>query len=157
MLFSLILADSLSHSIHVSARVSSPHKIFLPSLYETASLPHRPPGNRLCFAVPGGDPETHGYWAMDMRLWCLVTKSYPTLCDSMDCSTPGFPILHHLLEFAQTQVHWVGDTIQPSNPLSSPSPPAFSLSWHQGLFQWVGSFQQVAKVLELQLLIPLSF
>ena len=57
----------------------------------------------------------------------------------------------YLLEFAQTHVHWVGDTIQPSHPLSSPSPPASSLSQHQGLFQWVGSSHQVAKVLELQL------
>ena len=52
----------------------------------------------------------------------------------MDCSTPGFPVLHYLLEFAQTHVHWVGDTIRPSHPRSSPSPPAFSLSQHQGLF-----------------------
>ena len=68
----------------------------------------------------------------------------------MDCSTPGFPVLHHFLEFAQTHVHWVGDAIQPSHPLSSPSP-AFNLTQHQGLFQWVGSSHQVAKVLELQL------
>ena len=74
-----------------------------------------------------------------------------TLCDPMDCPTPGFPILHHLLEFAQTQVHWVNDTIQPSHPLSTPSPPAFNLSQYQGLFQWVGSSHQVAKILELQL------
>ena len=69
----------------------------------------------------------------------------------MDCSTPGFPVYHQLLEPAQTHVHWVGDAIQPSHPLSSPSPPAFNLSQHQGLFQWVSSLDQVAKVLELQL------
>ena len=69
----------------------------------------------------------------------------------MDCSTPGFPVLHHLPEFAQTRVHWVSDTIQPSHPLSSPSPAAFSLSQHQDIFWWVGSLHQVAKVLELQL------
>ena len=69
----------------------------------------------------------------------------------MDCSTPGFPALDHLLELIQTHVHWVGDAIQPSGPLSSPSPPAFSLSQHQGLFKWVSSSHQVAKVLELQL------
>ena len=55
----------------------------------------------------------------------------------MDCSTPGFPVLHHLPEFTQAHVHWVGDAIQPSHPLSSPSPPAFNPSQHQGLFQWV--------------------
>ena len=67
------------------------------------------------------------------------------------CSTPGFPVHHQLPECAQTHVHRVGDAIQPSHPLSSPSPPAFSLSQHQGLFQWVTSSHQVAKVLEFQL------
>ena len=67
----------------------------------------------------------------------------------MDCSTPGFPVHHQLLELAQTHVHWVSDALQPSHPLSSPSPPAFSLSQHQGLFRWVSSSHQVAKVLEL--------
>ena len=69
----------------------------------------------------------------------------------MDCSTPGFPILHHLPEFAQTHVHWVGEAIQPSHPLSAPSPPGFNLSQHQDLFQWVSSSHQVANVLEHQL------
>ena len=80
-----------------------------------------------------------------------VAQSCPTLCDPMDCSRPGFPVHHQLLELAQTHVHWVGDAIQPSHPLSSPFPPAFNLSQHQGLFQWVSSLHQVAKVLELQL------
>ena len=74
-----------------------------------------------------------------------------TLCDPMDCTTSGFPVLHQLPEFAQSHVHQVGDAIQPSHPLSSPSPHAFNLSQHQGLFQWVSSSHQVAKVLELQL------
>ena len=82
---------------------------------------------------------------------CLVAKLCPTLCDPMDCSTPGFPVIHHLLEFTQTHVRWVSDAIQPSHPLASPSPPAFNLSQHQGLFQWIGSSHQVAKLLELQL------
>ena len=79
-----------------------------------------------------------------------VTKSCPTLFDPMDCST-RFPVHHHLPQFAQTHVHWVGDTIQPSHLLSSPSPPALNVSLHQGLFQWVSSSYQVAKVLEFQL------
>ena len=79
-----------------------------------------------------------------------VTQLCPILCDSMDCSTPGFHVNHQLLELAQTHVHRVGDAIQPSHPLSSPSPPAFNISQHQGLFQWVSS-SQVAKVLEFQL------
>ena len=68
-----------------------------------------------------------------------------------DCSMPGFPVHHQLPELAQTHVHWVSDAIQPSHPLLSPSPPAFNLSQHQGLFQWVSSSHQVAKLLELQL------
>ena len=80
-----------------------------------------------------------------------VTQSCPTLCDSMDCSTPGLPVHHQLPELVQTHVHWVSDAIQPSHPLSSPSPPAFNLSQHQGLFQWVSSLHEVAKVLEFQL------
>ena len=75
----------------------------------------------------------------------------PTLCDPMDCSMPGLPVHHQLLEFTQTHVHRVGDAIQPSHPLSSPSPPAFNLSQHQGLFKWISSSRQVAKVLEFQL------
>ena len=74
-----------------------------------------------------------------------VTQSCPTLCDPMDCSTPGFPVYHQLPEPTQTHVHWVGDTIQPSHPLSSPSPPALNLSQHQGLFKWISSLHQVAK------------
>ena len=69
----------------------------------------------------------------------------PTLCDPMDCSTPGLSVLHQLPELAQTYVHQIGDAIQPSHPLSSPSPPAFNLSQHQGLFQWVSSSYQVAR------------
>ena len=79
-----------------------------------------------------------------------VAQSCPTLCDPMDCSTPELPV-HQLPEPSQTNVHWVGDAIQPSHPLSSPSPPAFNLSQHQCLFQWISSSHQVAKVLELQL------
>ena len=76
-----------------------------------------------------------------------VTQSCPTLCDPTDCSTPGFPFLCQLLELAQTPVHRVSDAIQPPHPLLSPSPPAFNLSQHQGLFQWVSSLHQAAKVL----------
>ena len=80
-----------------------------------------------------------------------VAKSRLTLSNSMDCSTPGVPVLHNLLEFAQTCVHWVHDAIQPTHhPLSPSSPPALNLSQHNGLFQWVGSSHHVVKVLELQ-------
>ena len=73
------------------------------------------------------------------------------LCDPVDCSMPGLPVHHQLLELTQTCVHSVGDAIQPSPSLSSPSPPAFNLSQHQGLFRWVSSSHQVAKVWEFQL------
>ena len=80
-----------------------------------------------------------------------VTESCLTLCDPMKHSTPGLPVHHQLLEFTQNHVHWVCDAIQPSHPLSSPSPPALNLSQHQGLFKWVSSSHQVAKVLDFQL------
>ena len=80
-----------------------------------------------------------------------IAQSCLTLCHPVDCSTPGLPVHHQLPEFTQTYVHWVGDAIQPSHPLLSPSPPAFNLSQHQGLFKWVSSSHQVVKVLELQL------
>ena len=82
---------------------------------------------------------------------CLVAKSCLALCCLMNCSTPGFPVFHYLLEFAETHVHWVGDGIQPSHPLLPPSPPALNLFQHQGIFQWAGFSHQVARVLEVQL------
>ena len=85
-----------------------------------------------------------------MRCYCSVAQSCTTLCDPTDCSMPDFSVLHHLLEIAQTHVHWVSDAIQPSHPLSSPSP-AFYLSHHQGLFQWLSSSHQVAKELDILL------
>ena len=86
-----------------------------------------------------------------MHHFSSVTQSCPTLWDSMDWSTLGFPVNQQLSELAQSHVLPVGDAIQPSHPLLSPSPPAFSLSQHQGLFKQVSSSHQVAKVLELQL------
>ena len=83
------------------------------------------------------------------KMWIViqfssVAQSCLTLCDPMNRSAPGLPVHHQLLEFTQTHVHWVSDAIQPSHPLSSPSPPALSLSQHQGLFKWVSSLHQVA-------------
>ena len=80
-----------------------------------------------------------------------VAQSCPTLCDPMNCSTPGLPVYHQLPQFTQTHAHRVSDAIQPSHPLSSPSPPAPNPSQHQGLFQWINSSHEVAKVLEFQL------
>ena len=83
-----------------------------------------------------------------MLQFSSVTQSCPTLCDPIDHSMPNLPVHHQLPEFTQTHVCWVGDAIQPSHPLPSPSPPALNLSQHQGLFKWVSSLHQVAKVLE---------
>ena len=80
-----------------------------------------------------------------------VTQLCPTHCDPKNCSTPGLPVHYQLPGFTQTHVHWVGDTIQISHPLSSPSLLAFNLSQYQGFFQWVSSSHQVAKVLKFQL------
>ena len=90
-------------------------------------------------------------WAQDSS-WALVVfvqlLSRVKLCDPRDRSTSGFPVLHNLLEFAPTHVHWVSDTLQPSHPLSPPSRPTLNLSQHQGIFQGVSSLHQVAKGLE---------
>ena len=80
-----------------------------------------------------------------------VALSCLTICDPIDCSISGLPVHYQLLELTQIHVHWVGDAIQPPHPLWSPSPPAFNLSQHPGLFQWVRSSNQVAKVLKFQL------
>ena len=89
-----------------------------------------------------------------LTIWAIssvqFSHSVVSLCSPMDCSMPGLPVHHQLLEIAQTHVHRVGDAIQPSHPLSSPSP-VLNLSQHQGLFQWVSSLHQVTKVLEFQL------
>ena len=93
---------------------------------------------------------------MKFSQFSSVAQLCLTLWDPMACSTPGFPVHHQLLELAQTHVHWVSDAIQPSHPLSSPSPPAFRLSLHQGLFHWVRSSHQVATYWSLSVSISPS-
>ena len=99
----------------------------------------------ICYTILG--ISRNFYWGV----FSSVAQSCPTLCDPMNCSMPGLPVHHQLPEFTQTHVHQVSDTIQPSHPLSSPSPPALNPSQHQSLFQWVNSLHEVAKVLEFQL------
>ena len=84
---------------------------------------------------PGEPPGKH--FQIQSVQFSSVAQSCPTLCNTMDCSSAGLPIHYQLPEFTQTHVHWVSDAIQPSHPLSSPSPPTFKLSQHQGLFKWV--------------------
>ena len=99
-------------------------------------------------------PPTSYICSMKQCNWLLSSVqwlSHVWLCDPMDCSIPGFSVYHQLPEFTQTHVHWISDAIQPSHPLSSPSPPAPNPFQHQSLFQWVNSSHEVAKVLEFQL------
>ena len=102
----------------------------------------------MCFS----NCKLHYMWLLLFRevQFSLVAQLCLILHDPMDCSTPGFPVRHQLPELAQSHVHWVSDAIQPFHPLLSPSPPAFRLSQHQGLFQWVSSLHHLAKVVELQ-------
>ena len=104
--------------------------------------------------------QFHSWAYIQINLWfkkihaplcSLAVQSFSVrLCDPVDRSTPGLPVHHHLPELAQTQVHGVGDAIQPCHPLSTHYPPALNLSQHQGLFQWVSFSHQVAKGLALQ-------
>ena len=95
--------------------------------------------------------DTKGTFYASSVQFSSVTQPRPTLCDPMNHNMPGLPVHHQLQEFTQTHVHWVGDAIQPSHPLSSPSLPAPNPSQHQGLFPWVNSSHEAAKVLEFQL------
>ena len=101
--------------------------------------------------------KTHLLWFFQRnQTYCVQFSSVQSLsrvqlCDPMNRSMPGLPVHHPLPNFTQTHVRWVGNAIQPSHPLSSPFPPAFNLSQHQGLFKWVSSSHQVAEVLEFQL------
>ena len=93
-------------------------------------------------------------WKFSFCIYIIISsvaQSCLTLCDPANCSPPGLSVHHQLPEFTQAHVHWVSDAIQPSGPLLYPSPPALNLSQHQGLFKWVRSSHQVAKVLEFQL------
>ena len=91
------------------------------------------------------------YITYNLQFCTVQPLSRVRLCDPMDCSMPGLPVHHQPPEFTQTHVHWVSDAIKPSQPLSCPSPPAFNLPYDQGLFKWVSSSHQAAKVLEFQL------
>ena len=96
-------------------------------------------------------PPSQSWWGIRSVQFISVAQSCPTLCDPMNRSTSGLPVHHQVPELTQTHVYWVDDAIQPSHPLSSPSPPAPNPSQHQGLVQWVNSSHEVANILEFQL------
>ena len=104
-----------------------------------------------CMWVRGLVPVSFLGHLLSLIQFSSVARSCLTLCDPTDCSMPGLPVHHQVPEFIQSHVHWVGDAIQLSHPLLSPSLPTLNLSQHQGLFQWVSSSHQVAKVLEFEL------
>ena len=110
----------------------------------TKTTVSRPAGSGIKIFTKYNGHAKWGLWAITFICHCSVTQSCLTFYDPMDCSTSGSPVLHHHPELAQTHVHWVGDPIQPSYPLSSPSPPAFYVSQHQDVFRWISSLHQVA-------------
>ena len=133
----------------------------LPNISTTFSNLKYLPEFALCDAPFGNGFLVHSFyfWKIGVKVsicfgsvqFNSVAQSCPTLCVPVNRSTPGLPVHHQLPEFTQNHVHQVGDAIQPSHPLSSPSPPAPNPSQHQGLFQWVSSSREAAKVLEFQL------
>ena len=110
----------------------------------------------LLFKQPGTESKNHFFFFgsimfLSVQIRTVQSLSHVQLCNPMDCSMPGLPVHHQLLEFTQTHVHRVSDAIEPSHPLSATSLPAFHLFQYQGLFKWVSSSHQMAKVLEFQL------
>ena len=124
----------VDHVLSELSTMSRPSWVALPSMAHSFIELHEPLHHDKAVIVKG-----IGYTPTSS-----VAQLSLTLCDTMDCSTPGLPVHHQLPEFTQAHVLWVGDTIQPSHPLSSPSP-AFNLFQHQGLFKWVSSLHQVTK------------
>ena len=144
--FSLVQAISSYLGHHMTPNIPSCHSCYCsPIHYQNQSL------NDLFKSKSDLTVEYCNLTHSHMQTKCCCSVNHVQLCDPMDCGTPGFPVLHNFLKFAQTRVYWIGDAIQPSHPLSPPSPPALNLSQHQSLFQWAGSSHQVTKVLELQL------
>ena len=149
----LQLCPTLWDPMDCSLPASSVHGLLQAECWSV--LPFSCPGDLLS---PGTNPKTLTSPALEDKFFTTsatsvqfssVAQSCLTLCEPMDCSTPGLPVHHQLPEFTQTHVHWVCDAMQPSYPLS-PSSPTFNLSQHQSVFKWVSSLHQVAKVLELQ-------
>ena len=141
------LVDKIHRATHLGkAEVEIVSCLYRVNSYLFMKIAAKALGTSLC---PWLNLLIHHNSSLDMTQLCCccsVAKLHPTLCDLMDCSTPSPPVHHQLREPTHTHVHLIGDAIQ-----SSPFPPTFNLSQHQGLFQWVSSSHQVAKVLEFQL------
>ena len=127
-----ILLNNFKILIHLIFKVRW-FLVITPLLYMRKLRLHSPWGHQdsnVCAVI-------HFLLCWSLVQFSSVPQSCPALCDPMDHSMPGFPVHHQLSELAQIHVHWINDAIRPSHPLSSPSPAAFNLSQHQGLFQWV--------------------
>ena len=138
----------LTHALYRRQQSSQREFTMRPVTFRIPSKPWTSFGSFASLKKKERERESHQMYKHSVN---SVTQPHYTLCNPMDCSTPSFPVHHQLLKLTQNHVHRVSDAIQPSHPLSSPYPPAFNLFQHQGLFQWVSSSHQVAKVLELQL------
>ena len=136
-----VLHWPLSKTLCCMSKIHGSHPSCMPQL-PYLGIYRKPVFLMLCLKVQGS------FWN---TAFSSVAQLCPTLCDPMDCSTLGFLVHHQLPELTQTHVHRVSDAIQPSHPLSSPSPPTLDLSQHRGLFKWASSSNQVAKVLGFQL------
>ena len=154
------LCSTLHQDFSLSIKKKS--YFFLPNLHDYFKCYWKSTFKQLllrCLFFKTKQKQIFNYWSyMVSKHLCIssvqfssIAQSCSTLCDPMNCSMPGLPVHHQLLEFTQTHVHRVSDAIQPSHPLPSPSPPAPNPSQHQSLFQWVNSSNEVAKVLEFQL------
>ena len=136
----LLLPCHLLLFVYLNPQIS----VFLPTSYSAFSGRNRNLPILACL-------KSRIFKGIQKRISSVQRLSHVWVFVPMDCSTPGLPVHRLLLELTQTHVHWVSDAIQPSHPLLSSASPSFNLSQHQGLFQWVSSSHQVAKVLEFQL------
>ena len=152
LLHSNAASDKIMQKAYLLKGYPAFSEIVSPFLWKALCMSTFHPGRYPLFSI-------HSFQQIDAKLSSLittiqfssVTQSCITLCNPREHSMPGFPVHHQLLGFTQNHVHWLSDAIQSSHPLSSPSPPTFNLSQHQGLFKWVSSWHEVAKVLEFQL------
>ena len=138
-----------SHLPPCTIPLGHPSAPVLSILYHASNLDWRFVSHMILYMFQCHSPKSSHPHPLPVQ-FSSVAQSCPTLCDPMNRSTLGLPVHHQLPEFTQTHIHWVSDAIQPSHPLSSPSPPTPNPSQHQCLFQWVNSSHEVAKVLEFQ-------
>ena len=142
----MLLSKRIKIGKKIRSRVSKPWASILQNFWQNLYRISAP-----SFSYPQNDEKILKSIYSTEIIFSSVAQSCPTLCDPMNCSTPGLPVHYQLPEFTQTRIHWLSDGIQPSHPLLSPSSTAPNPSQHQSLFQWANTSHEVAKVLEFQL------